>query len=51
MTTEDFAVQFLWLLIFVMIFVGSLCVLDVLFRPRRRRRLRPYLRRLLRHVL
>lgn len=37
MTTEDFAVQFLWLLIFVMIFVGSLCVLDVLFRPRRRR--------------
>ena len=37
MTTEDFAVQFLWMLIFLMVFVGSLCVLDVLFRPRRRR--------------
>lgn len=37
MTTEDFAVQLMWLLIFLMIFVGSLCLLDVLFRPRRRR--------------
>lgn len=37
MTTEDFAVQLMWLLIFLMIFVGSLCLLDVLFRPRPRR--------------
>ena len=37
MTTEDFAVQLMWLLIFVMIFVGSLCLLDVLFAPRKRR--------------
>lgn len=36
MSTEDFAVQFVWLLIFVGIFIGSLCVLDVLFRPRHR---------------
>lgn len=34
--SHDFAVQFMWLLIFIAIFVGSLCVLDVLFRPRPR---------------
>ena len=40
MSAEGFAVQIMWLLIFLMIFVGSLCVLDVLFRPRRRREYR-----------
>lgn len=34
--SHDFAVQLMWLLIFIAIFVGSLCVLDVLFRPRPR---------------
>ncbi len=34
--SQEFAVQFMWLLIFIAIFVGSLCVLDVLFRPRPR---------------
>lgn len=34
--SHDFAVQFMWLLIFFAIFVGSLCVLDALFRPRPR---------------
>lgn len=33
----DFATNLMWLLIFLMVFVGSLCLLDVLFRPRRRR--------------
>lgn len=32
----DFGTQFMWMLIFIAIFVGSLCVLDVLFRPRPR---------------
>jgi len=36
--SQEFAVQFMWLLIFIAIFVGILCVLDVLFRPRPRAR-------------
>lgn len=36
----DFATNLMWMLIFLMVFIGSLCVLDVLFRPRRRREYR-----------
>lgn len=40
MTTEDFAVQLMWLLIFLMIFVGSLCVLAAIFDPSEKREYR-----------
>lgn len=34
---EDFVVSLMQCLVFLMVFVGSLCALDVLFRPRPRR--------------
>lgn len=34
---DDFVISLMQCLVFLMIFIGSLCLLDVLFRPRRRR--------------
>lgn len=36
----DFAINLMWMLIFLMLFVGSLCLLDVLFAPRKPREYR-----------
>jgi len=34
---DDFVISLMQCLVFLMVFVGSLCALDVMFRPRPRR--------------